>query len=97
MASRQEWATFGLDQAAATVPALKSRYRALAAKLHPDHGGSAEAFAALSKLYHGLLEELETTHTCPACRGLKVINVRGFYRLGQRCTLCHGTGKVGWR
>lgn len=54
------WDVFGLDAAAAAAAAdARRQFRRLSTLVHPDKGGSAEAFAALQDGLEALLEALE--------------------------------------
>jgi hypothetical protein len=50
-------ALFGLP-ANATVDEIKARFRSLAKRYHPDHGGSHEKMVELLEQYHKLMEDM---------------------------------------
>lgn len=76
----------------ATVAEIKTAYRALARRWHPDVGGDAVTFDRLTKAYHAALVEaaIPATEVCRHCRGTKIIFVQnGFFRTSMLCPACH--------
>lgn len=82
-------------------------YRALAKTVHPDVGGSAEAFAAVDRAKHVLMEWLKRKATttiarahgkrpCTHCEGRGYIVLTsgrpGSMGLRRQCQRCHGSG-----
>ena len=52
---------------------VKAAYRRKARKLHPDAGGTAEAFSALHQAYHRVMAE---TPTCFECHDTGFITIK---------------------
>lgn len=81
-------------------------YRAMARVVHPDVGGSAEAFAAVDRAKHVLLGWLERSTgpapaaaggKCATCAGKGHVTVqRGFKSHWIMCGACKGSGDAGY-
>lgn len=69
---------FGLELPC-TRAVLKSKYRKLIWKLHPDHGGAEEEFVAVQRAYELLLADEHTFSDSPR-------------RARGRCGICGGSG-----
>ena len=67
------------------LPEIRAKYKRLANKLHPDHGGDTVKFAELSAAYKRIARS-----KCPACGGTKLVTVRqgAIVRRNQPCTKC---------
>lgn len=52
---------FRLESVAWTLEDLRRSYRRLAAKLHPDHGGDADRFRALTDAYEWLAKDMHSS------------------------------------
>lgn len=84
---------------------LKIAYRACARATHPDHGGTAAAFAAVDHSKQVLEEWLAAKHAkpinvphgdpCPHCKAVGSVFVqRAFRQLRVQCPACRGTGEM---
>ena len=72
---------------------IKTSYKELARKTHPDMGGSVEVFEALSEAYQTALADLED-RPCSGCSGSGKVHVQsGFFTTRLTCELCTGSGK----
>jgi DnaJ-class molecular chaperone len=101
-------AVFGFDLASGALDAqqVTAAYKTQAKLVHPDVGGSAEAFAAVDRAKHVLLhwlarqEEPQASaapalRTCPPCGGRGfVISQRAFRQMRVQCPTCRGTGDL---
>lgn len=56
--ARSHWQVLGLEKANVTQDMIKDAYRALAAKAHPDAGGSADAMVELNAARDAALKEV---------------------------------------
>lgn len=64
---------------------LKTAYRKLASKNHPDHGGSDEKMQSINHSYSVLLEEYSTTEQSPE-RSEKEINIfNDYFKFTNEC------------
>lgn len=80
---------------AATLAEVKSSFRALAAKHHPDRGGDASYFDQVSKSYQEALEYLQRDRKCVPCNGTgKILHTQGFQSIKIRCKYCNGRGNL---
>lgn len=102
---------FGFDISAGLLDeqAVLAAYRAEVKRVHPDAGGSVEAFAAVDRAKHVLLrwlarsvaEEPTTQHgvitACPRCEGRGFLELTG-RRFGasirRQCPACQGNGEL---
>lgn len=91
-----------IEQALATLGAqlpnlasLEAYWREKAPGWHPDHGGSAEDFAAKLAAYRTVKAHFTDVESkCPACRGVgKTVEKYGFTVLHLVCSVCRGSGK----
>ena len=79
----------------ATAEELKTAYRRLADKAHPDKGGSAPEFIYLNAAYMRALMSVND-RVCKECCGTGAVTValkNSFRFAAIRCPLCNGTGK----
>lgn len=85
----------GLKDTASTTQ-VRAAYRLKVAepKVHPDLGGSSEAFEELSEAYRRALHIAENA-PCPECRGAGKVGTgeSSFVKTLLRCTTCKGSGK----
>jgi DnaJ-class molecular chaperone len=72
--------------------AVRSAFRALARKAHPDTGGSLAAFNALKEAYD-VAWQAAVEAPCPFCQGGKVLAGVGFAKVAVACARCAGTGR----
>lgn len=87
-------------QSSATIDQVIGQYRREVSKVHPDHGGSDEAFNELTqarKLCEAYIRR--RVIKCEACNGNGQVAMgvdKGFYKAPRRiCKPCKGTGRVG--
>lgn len=82
----------------ATTTQVRAAYRLRVAEpgVHPDLGGSSEAFEALREAYQRALH-LATNAPCPDCRGTGKVGTgeTSFVKTLMRCMACKGSGKRG--
>jgi len=77
----------------ASLPELKSRWRELARKHHPDVGGDAAEFHKLHEAYVHAIEICES-RPCEKCNGRGyLIRIRGFSSIHLVCPACGGDGR----
>ena len=82
---------FGLPDDA-TPADVRAAYLERAKNLHPDRGGTPEAFAALNDAYRAALAAAKPA-PCPACDGSGArVDRKGFYACRNVCGACRGTG-----
>lgn len=85
----------GLTMSDPTPAEVKTAWRALAMRLHPDKGGSSDEFRVAAAAYKRLLERAEKPRDCSSCDGLgKRVTTSGFFTVTHRCNTCHGSGEV---
>ena len=96
MRTSRAFEVLGCSAEVPTKADVKSCYRLLAARAHPDHGGSAEAMAELTDAYETALRVTERPVKCPGCggSGSAVVSQRGFNIVTARCSLCRGSGLI---
>lgn len=99
------------DELSTAHPLDKERvtimYRLAARHLHPDRGGSAEAFAAVDRAKHVLLHWLARAEAqedkphggvskCPRCDGRGYMELRNGFKapLRKQCPTCNGNGEI---
>lgn len=86
---------------------INKTYRAAVKVVHPDVGGSAEAFAKVDRAKCVLLawlrrpqaksalDELISSNTCKRCEGTGRVKVgRGFATMTMVCAACRGAGEL---
>lgn len=80
--------------ATASENQVRSAYRRLAQQLHPDKGGSHEAFQQLQVDYQEALEEASQPLPCTECGGRgRIAFAGGFSTMYLPCELCGGIGQ----
>ena len=85
----QAFGVLGLPKTA-SVGSIELAWRRLRAKLHPDRGGTSEAFDWALKAYAKAKERAESA-PCPKCQGLKRVPSLargGFVSVMVPCPLC---------
>ena len=97
------YAVLGMPPAS-TLAELKDRYRHLARKAHPDMGGDAEQFTAITEAGQTLTEKGRRSsyddmlrllnRPCEKCdgRGVLYVQVSFTNTIAQRCAACNGEG-----
>jgi DnaJ-class molecular chaperone len=66
---------------------IKSAYKKLAAKLHPDRGGDKEEFIKVASAYKRI-----QLNRCPMCHGTGWVEEKhGMGVVTKRCPRCSGT------
>jgi len=90
------WETLGLSKATATEPEVRRVWRDLAARIHPDKGGTVEAFTLAHRAYEEALAYVRQGMRCPACdgSGKARAKVGGFAVQAGACSACKGKGVV---
>ena len=78
----------------ASVRQVQAAYRLKAGRVHPDRGGTAEAFEALRSAYERALHIAQNA-PCDTCRGTGKVGTgeSSFVKTLLRCQTCGGTGK----
>lgn len=85
----------GLTTETPTTAEVRAAYKVRALELHPDRGGSAEAFDALARAYDRLLRRASQPRPCGTCRGKgKLAKKTGFRVAYHQCRGCGGKGRV---
>jgi DnaJ-class molecular chaperone len=74
-----------------TPEELKSIYRTLCMKHHPDRGGSNERFHEISKFYQTALVKIKLAK-CTVCSGTGKLDFSGFITTKLNCHKCKGSG-----
>lgn len=97
-------ALLGVGLEGATPEIARDAYYAAAKAAHPDAGGDAEAFAAVDRAKHVLLEWLRRQadaplptpgagQTCDKCGGAGHVMIqRAWKAMRVQCPRCRGTG-----
>lgn len=81
------FAALGLEPTA-SVEEVKSAWRTIARRLHPDLGGDPAEFAAMSDNYREALHEA-STRPCATCHGTGTIpHTTGWTTIQLPCTSC---------
>jgi DnaJ-class molecular chaperone len=96
MSRKADLELMGLRTDDPTTDDLRTTYRTLALKLHPDTPtGDRNRFQAVSEAYRRLLTEAQKPRPCAHCdgRGWRPIGV-GFNALKSTCVECGGSGKI---
>ena len=78
----------------ASLESIELAWRRLRTKLHPDRGGTSEAFDRAVKAY-GAAKAYAEAAPCSRCQGLKKVanSARGgFVSVMIPCPLCQGVG-----
>lgn len=84
MNKEEAYKILGITQDA-SADDIRLQYRRLAAKTHPDKGGSAEEFRIIRKAY----KSLSVDSICPFCSGKGEIEVRrGAFVDKKLCPRC---------
>ena len=77
----------------ATTLEVQTAFRRLAAKRHPDRGGTHEEMVELNLWLAEAMHELETPLICGACDGLGyALTGSGFSQMRMTCPACGGAG-----
>jgi DnaJ-class molecular chaperone len=84
------------DTASPTQVRAAYRLKVATPGVHPDLGGSSEAFEALRSAYQRALHIAENA-PCPDCRGTGKVGTgeSSFVKTLMRCMTCRGSGKRG--
>ena len=77
----------------ATMEEVRLAYKQQAQQIHPDKGGTAEAFLKLREHYEAALLEASKPLTCDFChgKGHTIMGV-GFSPIKMTCAHCGGSG-----
>ncbi len=79
----------------ATPAEIRARFRELAAIHHPDRGGDAATFAAISRAYATALVVARQPVACTNCDGTgQTSRMRGWRKSVQPCPACQGAGVI---
>lgn len=74
---------------------VKAAYQRQLFKVHPDHGGSVEAFRELRAAYLAAAQYASSPKPCTTCEGQGTsIVIKGFHQAQVTCPACKGAKYV---
>ena len=89
---REAYTLLGFEELYAKPKEVRSKYLVLSRTIHPDNGGSADAFSQLNDAYDIARRHAENL-ACTECDGKKEITEWvGFSPVKHRCPRCAGSG-----